>query len=88
MEIQLKDLVEWTKILQNPEIVLNVADSRESRSPGIQKQVAGIIKNAVIEVNGIRVEETKPKLVKVLFFPDLRTACGTFKNGLNPETIG
>ena len=75
-------LIDWTRHLRNSQIVLNVAGSRESKAPGIQKQVAKIVGNLITEVNEIgkaEMEET-PAKIAVMFFPDLRIACGAFKS--------
>jgi hypothetical protein len=74
-------LIDWTRNLRNPQIVLNVAGSRESKAPGIQKQVAKIVGNLISEVNGIaRVEKEKTHAkIAVMFFPDLKIACGAFR---------
>lgn len=82
-----KELVEWINNLHDANIVLNVAGSRESKSPGIGKKVAGIVKEAVMEINCIPVPDAKPEMVKVLFFPDLRVACGVFRDSVSVEEI-
>ncbi|MEI6422058.1 MAG: putative molybdenum carrier protein [Lentisphaerota bacterium] len=77
-----EQLIDWTRNLRNPQIVLNVAGSRESKAPGIQKQVAKIVGNLITEVNEIvktGMEET-PAKIAIMFFPDLRIACGAFKS--------
>ncbi len=76
-------LIDWTRNLRNPQIVLNVAGSRESKAPGIQKQVANIVRNLIAEVNQIGNAETEeiPAKIAVRFFPDIRIACGTFRDG-------
>jgi hypothetical protein len=72
-----EQLIDWTRNLRNPQIVLNVAGSRESKAPGIQKQVAKIIRNLIAEVNEIgKIEVEK---ISIMFFPDLRIACGAFR---------
>lgn len=75
-------LIDWTRNLRNPQIVLNVAGSRESKAPGIQKQVAKIVKTLIAEVNEIGKTELDGEAAKiaVMYFPDLRVACGAFKS--------
>jgi hypothetical protein len=77
-----EQLIDWTRNLRNSQIVLNVAGSRESKAPGIQKQVAKIVGNLITAVNEIvktGMEET-PAKIAVMFFPDLEIACGAFKS--------
>lgn len=74
-------LIDWTRNLRNPQIILNVAGSRESKAPGIQKQVAKIVGNLMSKVNEIRkvAPEETPAKIALMFFPDLRIACGAFR---------
>ena len=44
-------VVEWLNSLPTSQIVLNVAGSRGSRNPGLQRRVCDIIKNVVLAVN-------------------------------------
>lgn len=75
-------LIEWTRNLRNPQIILNVAGTRERKAPGIQKQVARIVGKLITGVNEIGktgMEET-PAKIAVMYFPDLEVACGAFKS--------
>ena len=72
-----EQLIEWTRNLRNSQIVLNVAGSRESKAPGIQKQVAKIVGQLITEVNGI--DKIEVEKISIMFFPDLKIACGAFR---------
>lgn len=76
-----EQVLDWTRNLRNSQIVLNVAGSRESKAPGIQKQVEWIVEKLIAEVNEIgktEMEESPAKIV-LMFFPDMRVACGAFR---------
>jgi phage repressor protein C with HTH and peptisase S24 domain len=76
-----ESLIEWTRNLRNSQIVLNVAGSRESKAPGIQKQVTKIVGNLIAEVNetGKTEMEETPAKIAIMYFPDLEVACGAFR---------
>ena len=79
-------LFNWVESLHNERIVLNVAGSRESKHHGLQKEVCGLIKNLMIQINSIedKVSEDTVEYIQTIeipFYPDLEIACGTFKEG-------
>ena len=86
--IIVKSITEWIDKLPYTKVILNVAGSRGSKSPTSQQAVKNIILEVLATVNqgDLTEDHAEYKVERVIalpFYPDLKIACGTFRDGLS-----